>query len=40
MFISDMTERGKAALARAGAQELSMGFNTVPRNNKTKTSGI
>lgn len=34
MFISDMTERGKVALARAGAQELSMAFNTVPRNNK------
>lgn len=34
MFISDMTERGKAALARCGAQELSLAINTVPRNNK------
>ena len=39
MFISDMTERGKAALARAGAQELSMAFNTVLRNNKNGAQG-
>lgn len=34
MFISDMTERGKAALARVGGRELSMALNTVPRHEK------
>ena len=32
MFISDMTERGKVALARVGGQELSMAFNAAPRH--------
>jgi len=34
MFISDMTERGKMALARIGGRELSMAFNTVPEKGK------
>ena len=37
MFISDMTERGKAALARAGAQELSLALNTLPRSGTSGT---
>lgn len=36
MFISDMTERGKAAVARAGGRELSMVFNAAPRHGQSR----